>query len=77
VWLVHPDVFDIAIENVADGADNHVAFLIDKGWCPRFPHPSDNYFPDPRQISQVALQFFLGAVYAGRANNKTQPSRGI
>src|SRR4029077_16651873 len=70
--LVHPNRVDLAGESVADSPSDHVAFLINLGRRLEFLDPAHHDLPETREISQIALQFLLGPVEAGGANDETQ-----
>src|SRR5262249_28578835 len=75
--LVNPDRVDFAREDVADGARDHVAFLVDFRRRLYFLDTAHHDFPKPRQISQVTLQFLLVAIHAGRADDESQSARRL
>ena len=70
--LVDVDRVDVAGEDVADRADDHVAFFVDVDRRRRLLDPADDHLPQPQQVGQVARQFLLGAVDAGGADDEAQ-----
>src|SRR5579872_690826 len=73
--LVDPDRLDFGIVNVANGADDHVAFLVDVDRRASFLDASNDHLPQPEQVVEIALQVFLRALDAGRADDEPQPLR--
>src|SRR5262249_55427339 len=72
VWLVHPDRVDVVGEGVANGPGDHVAFLVDLRRRLELFDAADDDLPETRQVSEIALQFLLVFVHAGRANDETK-----
>ena len=68
--LVDQDSPHILREHVTDGADDHVAFLIDIDRRGILPHPPHNRLPQPQQIRHVAGHLGLGPLGARRAHHK-------
>ena len=68
--LVDVDRVDVAGEDVADRADDHVAFFVDVHRAGGLLDAADDHFPQPQQIGEVAREFFLGAVGAGGADDE-------
>ena len=75
--LVDEDRIDFAGEDIADGADDHVAFFVDRDRRRRFFDAPRDHFPQPQQIRQIARDFFLGAIDAGGADDEAQAARRI
>ena len=71
--LVDVDRVDVAGEDVADRADDHVAFFVDAAGLGLLLQAADNHLPQAQQVRHVARQFFLGAVRTGRADDEPQP----
>ena len=71
--LVDVDRVDVAGEDVADRADDHVAFFVDVDRRRLLLDPADDHLPQPQQVGQVARQLLLGAVDAGGADDEAQP----
>ena len=68
--LVDVDRVDVAGEDVADRADDHVAFFVDIHRAGGLLDAADDDFPEPQQVGEVARQFLLGAVGAGGADDE-------
>src|SRR5262249_27554699 len=75
--LIHPDRVDVAGEGVADGPRDHVAFRVDFGGGLELADAADHDLPEPRQIGEVALEFFLGLVDTGGADDEAQAARRL
>ena len=52
--LVDVDRVDVGGEDVADGADDHVAFFVDVRRGGQFLDPPDDDLPEPQQVGHVA-----------------------
>ena len=72
VRLVDVDRVDVAGEDVADRADDHVAFFVDVDRRRVLLDPADDHLPQPQQVGQVAREFLLGAVDAGGADDEAE-----
>ncbi len=68
---------DLAVIDVADRADDHVAFFVDADRTRRLPDAAHDRPPEPQEVVQVPMQIALGAVGAGRADDEAQPLRRI
>ena len=68
--LVDVDRVDVGGEDVADGADDHVAFLVDVHGGGHFLDPPHDDLPQAEEIGQVAGELALGAVGPGRADDE-------
>ncbi len=64
------DRVDVAGEDIADRADDHVAFLVDIHRAGGLLDAADDHFPEPQQVGEVAGEFFLGAFGAGGADDE-------
>ena len=54
--LVDQHRIDLAVVDVADRADDHVAFFVDPDGARRLPDAADDRPPEPQQVVQVAMQ---------------------
>ena len=70
--LVDPDRVDLGGEDVADGADDHVRFLVDRRRRLGLLDPAQDDLPEPQQVGQVAGQLALGPFEAGGADDEAQ-----
>ena len=68
--LVDVDRVDVAGEDVANRADDHVAFFVDVDRAGCFLDAADDDLPQPQQVGEIAREFFLGAVGAGGADDE-------
>ncbi len=64
---------DIAGEDVADRADDHVAFFVDVDRCRMLLEPADDDFPQPQQVCQISREFFFCSIDTRRAHDKAEP----
>src|SRR5262249_40057669 len=77
VRLVHPDGVNVVGEGVADRPCDHVAFLVDFRRRLELLDAADDDLPEARQVSEIALQFLLVFVHAGRADDKAEALRRL
>ncbi len=70
--LVDIDRVHVGGKDVADGANDHVVFFVDIHGCGQFADPPYDYFPEPKQVGQIAGKFAFCAVAAGGADDKSQ-----
>src|SRR5690606_36911281 len=75
--LVDVDRVDIRGENIADSADDHVAFFVDVGRAAHLLDPPYDHLPEPQQVGQVARNLFLGSVGPRGPDNKPESLRRI
>ena len=66
-----PDLVDVLVIEVADGALHQILFLVDQGRRDGMQGLLADVLPEAQQIVVVALDFGLGALGAGRADDQT------
>src|SRR5262245_18926028 len=70
--LIDEDRVDLLREDVADRADDHVAFFVDAARAFALAEAADNDFPEPQQVGEVARKLFFRAVLPGRADDEAE-----
>ena len=75
--LIDENRVDVAGEDIADRADDHVAFFIDIHRPGCLLDPPHDHFPQPQQVRQIARELFLRTIGAGGANDKADTLRRI
>jgi hypothetical protein len=73
LWLIDENPVDFARKDVANRPDDHVAFLVDVARSRGLLDPADDHLPETHQVRQVARQFLLRPVGAGRAHDEPEP----
>ena len=71
-FAVHHDGIDAVVGDVADGANQQIAFRVQGAGRAGGTHASLHGLPQALQINGVALQLRLGAVEASSAQNETE-----
>ena len=71
--LIDVDRIDVGREDIADRADDQVAFLVDIHGRGAAANPAHDDLPQAQQIGHIAGQFFLGAVLSGGADDEPEP----
>ena len=67
---------DVLAQVIANGADDHVAFLIDQEWCGAIQRSFFNGGPQLQEVVEVPLHFFAAAAKAGSAHDQAHVGRG-
>ncbi len=67
---------DVLAQVIADGADDHVAFLIDQERRGTIQRSFFDGGPELQQVIEVPLHFFAAATEAGSAHDQTHVGRG-
>ena len=75
--VIDQDLADIAAQVVAQGANDHVGFLVDQYRRFHFLLGLLNGRPDSDQVVQVPLQFFHRSAYAGGAHDAAHALRDV
>ncbi len=75
--LVDPDRIDLRGEDVADGPDDHVRFLIDRRGGAGLLDAAEDHLPEPQEIGEVSGQLALGPLEAGGPDDEAQTLGGI
>src|SRR5439155_8587129 len=68
--LVDVDRIDLLREDVADRADDHVAFFVDAAGPFALAEAADDDFPQSQEMGEIAGELFLRAVLAGGADDE-------
>ena len=71
-FAVHHDGVDAVVGDVADGSNQQIAFRVKGAGRAGGAHASLHGLPQALQINGVALQFSLGAIEAGSAQNESE-----
>ncbi len=66
---------DVLAQVVADGADDHVAFLVDQERCGTIQGRFLDRGPELQQVVEVPLHFFAAAAQAGSAHDQAHVGR--
>ena len=76
-FLVDVDRIDIGGEDVADRADDHVAFFVDVDRRFLFADAADEDAPEAQEVGEVAGEFAPRAALAGGPDDESEPGRGV
>ena len=68
---------DLRGDDVADGADDHVAFFVDARRRRELLNAAGDHFPQAEQVGHVARELAFGAVAAGGADDEAHALRRI
>ena len=71
-FAVHHDGVDAVVGDVADGSNQQIAFRVQGAGRAGGAHASLHGLPQTLQVDSVALQFSLGAIEAGSAQNESE-----
>ena len=71
-FAVHHDGVDAVVGDVADGANQQIAFRVQGAGRAGGAHASLHGLPQTLQVDSVALQFSLGAIEAGSAQDESE-----
>src|SRR5207253_918110 len=75
--LIDPDGADVLGEDIANGARDHVAFLVDFAGRLLLLNAAGDDLPQAREVGEIALQLFAIAVLAGGADDEADAARRL